>query len=162
MAQPQFQDRVLAGPVDAVSRRLIASDGRSLSSSVRTLAFSRSASASVSLPRFEADLRLLAGASSGRRNGRVGSRLSSPPGDAPGGDASGASASYTASADGRACGALASIDETKPSTAAGTSARLARTEGTGDCRWRVRSGASAVPWNGTSPVSSSCSRQPSE
>ena len=39
---------------------------------------------------------------------------------------------------------MASIDETRPSTAAGTSARLARTEGTGDCMWRVRSGTSAV------------------
>ncbi len=55
------------------SSRLIASDGWSLSRSARALSCSSPASASVSLPRPSARAcRLVAGASSGHRNGRVG------------------------------------------------------------------------------------------
>ena len=75
--------------------------------------------------------------SSGCRNGRTGSLLSSLPGSGPSAPrrypcATGSSARYTASAGGRAAGSLASIAATSASTAGGTAGRAAATRGAAD------------------------------
>ena len=76
--------------------------------------------------------------------------------------ATGSSALYTSSAAGRAAGSLASIAATSASTGDGTEGRAAAMEGTEDSWCATRSGNRDDPWNDTSPVSSSKSRQPSE
>src|SRR4029077_17448484 len=96
-----------------------------------------------------------------------GFRLSSPPGNGPSAAATvppaiGSSPRYTASAVGRAAGSLASIAATSASIAADTEGLTAATEGATDSWCATRSGTRDDPWNGTSPVSSSNSRQPSE